>query len=90
MGEAERRFGFKLVDQLRERLPGSRISIGMPSAGFKAQLRQADARRYALIVGESELTAGKVSVKPLRDGAPQRLATVEECADLLRQTRAPA
>jgi histidyl-tRNA synthetase len=91
-GDAERRFGFKVVDQLREKLPGSRISIGMPSAGFKSQLRQADksGARYALIIGEAELAAGKLSVKPLRDGAPQRLATVEECADLLRQTRAPA
>ncbi|HET7607952.1 MAG TPA: ATP phosphoribosyltransferase regulatory subunit, partial [Gammaproteobacteria bacterium] len=87
-GDAERRFGFKLVDQLRERLPGVRIALGVPSAGFKAQLRHADksGARFALIVGESELAAGKVAVKPLRDGKPQRLATVEECADLLLET----
>jgi histidyl-tRNA synthetase len=87
-GEAERRFGFKVVDRLRERLPGIKISIGMPSAGFKAQLRHADksGARFALIVGESELAAGKVALKPLRDGKPQRLLTVEECADALRET----
>ena len=91
-GDAERRFGFKVVDQLREQLPGIRISLGMPSAGFKAQLRHADksGARFALIIGESELAAGKVAVKPLRDGKPQRLATVEECVDLLRQTPASA
>jgi histidyl-tRNA synthetase len=91
-GEAERRFGFKLVEQLRERLPGVKVSIGMPSAGFKAQLRHADKNgaRFALIIGESELAAGKVSVKPLREDRPQQLVTVEECAGLLRQTRVSA
>jgi histidyl-tRNA synthetase len=85
-GEAERRFGFKVVDRLRELQPGLKVSIGMPSAGFKAQLRHADrsGARFALIVGESELAAGKVALKPLRDGKPQRLLTVEECADALR------
>jgi histidyl-tRNA synthetase len=91
-GEAERRFGFELVEQLRERLPGVKVSIGAPSAGFKAQLRHADksGARAALIVGETELTARKVSFKPLRDDKPQQLVTVEQCAELLRQMRAPA
>jgi histidyl-tRNA synthetase len=91
-GEAERRYGFELVERLREMLPGIRVSIGAPSAGFKAQLRHADksGARVALIVGENELTAGKVGFKTLREDRPQRLVTVEECAELLRQTRAPA
>ncbi len=91
-GDAERRFGFKLAEQLRERLPGLRLSIGGPAAGFKAQLRRADksGARYALIVGESELAAGKVSLKPLREEGPQQLVTVDECVELLRQTRASA
>jgi histidyl-tRNA synthetase len=77
-GDAERRFGFKVVDELRERVPGVKISLGAPSAGFKAQLRHADksGARFALIVGDSELKAGKVALKPLRDGTPQRLFTV--------------
>ena len=91
-GEAERRFGFKLLEQLRARLPGVKLSVGTPSASFKAQLRHADksGARFALIVGESELAAAKVSVKPLREDKPQQLATVEECAERLRKTRPPA
>lgn len=91
-GDGERRFGFKLAEQLRDRLPGLKLSIGGPAAGFKAQLRRADksGARYALILGETELAAGKVSLKPLREDRPQQLVTVEECIDLLRQTRAPA
>jgi histidyl-tRNA synthetase len=91
-GEAERRFGFQLLEQLRTRVPGAKVAVGMPSAGFKAQLRHADksGARFALIIGESELAAAKVSLKPLREDKPQQLVTVEECAERLRQTRAPA
>jgi histidyl-tRNA synthetase len=91
-GAAERRFAFKLAEQLRERLPGVKVALGSPAAGFKAQLRHADksGALVALIVGESELEAGKVAFKPLRDGTPQRLVTVEECVDLLRRMRASA
>ncbi|HVY63417.1 MAG TPA: histidine--tRNA ligase [Gammaproteobacteria bacterium] len=86
-GEAERRYGFKLAEQLRDRLPGLKLWIGGPAAGFKAQLRRADrsGARFALIVGESEVAAGKVSVKPLRDDRPQQLLSVDECAALLAE-----
>jgi histidyl-tRNA synthetase len=92
VGDAERHFGFKLAEELRNRLPGLKVSLGGPAVGFKAQLRKADksGARFALIVGEAELGAGKVSLKPLREDAPQRLVTVAECVDALGQTYAPA
>jgi histidyl-tRNA synthetase len=91
-GEAERRYGFKLAEELRGRLPSLKLSLGGPAAGFKAQLRKADksGARVALIVGAAELAAGKVSFKPLREAKPQELLTVEECVVLLRQTPASA
>jgi histidyl-tRNA synthetase len=84
-GDDARRFGFRLVESLRDRIPGIKVSIGSPAAGFKAQLRRADksGARFALIVGEAEAAGGKVSVKPLRADEPQRLLSVEECAVLL-------
>jgi histidyl-tRNA synthetase len=87
-GEAERRFAFMLAEELRERLPGLKLAIGAPAAGFKAQLRRADksGARFALIVGETERVAHKISLKALREDQPQRLLTVEEGVDLLRQT----
>ena len=39
--------------------------------------------RFALIVGEAEVAAGRISVKPLREDRPQVLVTVDECAELL-------
>jgi histidyl-tRNA synthetase len=91
-GEAERRFGFKLAEELRGRLPKLKLSLGGPAAGFKAQLRKADksGARVALILGETELKAGCVSFKPLREDTPQELVTVEECVARLRQTPASA
>ncbi len=91
-GDAERRFGFELTERLRDRLPALHLSAGSPGAGFKAQLRRADksGAQYALIVGESEAAAGRVSVKSLRDDRPQQLLTVDECVALLRAGPASA
>ena len=84
-GDAERRFGFKLAEQLRDRLPSLRLSLGGPAAGFKAQLRRADksGARYALIVGADEVAAGRGSVKALREDRPQQLLDVDSCVALL-------
>jgi histidyl-tRNA synthetase len=40
--------------------------------------------RYALIVGEDELKAGEVSVKPLRTDEPQTRVRRDSVADTLR------
>jgi histidyl-tRNA synthetase len=84
-GEAQRRHAFGLAEQLRDRLPWLKLSLGSPAAGFKAQLRRADksGARFALIVGESEVAAGRVSVKALREERPQELLTLDQCARLI-------
>jgi histidyl-tRNA synthetase len=91
-GEAERRYAFRLAEALRDRVPGLRLSLGGSAAGFKAQLKRADrsGARFALIIGEAEIAAGRVSVKPLREDRPQELLTVEECAERLRAERRSA
>ena len=88
-GDAARRFGFKVVEGLRDAVPGVKIAIGSPAAGFKAQLRRADksGARFALIVGDDEVAQGRVSVKPLRADEPQRLLSPAECAGLLSPKR---
>ena len=82
VGDAALRQGFKLAEELRGRVPGLRLSIGLPAAGFKAQLRRADksGARYALILGDDEVAAGKVGLKPLREDRSQELLTFDECA----------
>jgi histidyl-tRNA synthetase len=80
VGEAARSKSFAIAETLRDRLPRVHLSLGQPSAGFKAQLRHADksGARYALIIGEDELASAKVSIKALRADVPQQLLTLDE------------
>jgi histidyl-tRNA synthetase len=90
VGDAARRRGFVVAEELRASVPGLKVSIGVPSAGFKAQLRRADksGARFALIIGDSELESGRISVKPLREAGEQELLQVEEfAARLLARNR---
>ena len=80
VGDEARRRGFSLAEELRERVPGIRVLLGLPVSGLKAQLRRADkyGARYALILGDEELAAGQVSLKPLREWGEQERLTTEE------------
>jgi histidyl-tRNA synthetase len=90
-GDAARRHAFKLAEELRDRVPGLRLAGGS-AGGFKAQLRRADksGARYALIIGDTELAANRIGLKPLREDRPQELVTVDECVRLLGAARPSA
>jgi len=79
-GDAARRAGFAAAEALRDAVPGISVSIGAPSAGFKAQFRRADksGARFALIIGEDEVAAGKYGLKPLRTDEPQLTLSLDE------------
>ena len=79
-GDAARRVGFAAAEKLRDALPGISVSIGAPSAGFKAQFRRADksGARFALIIGEDEVAAQKFGLKPLRTDEPQLSLSLDE------------
>jgi histidyl-tRNA synthetase len=86
VGEVARRKSFATAERLRERIAGLCVSIGQPSSGFKAQMRRADmsGARFAVIIGEDELASDKVSIKSLRRDSAQRLLTVDEVVEYLR------
>ncbi|HEX6995025.1 MAG TPA: histidine--tRNA ligase [Gammaproteobacteria bacterium] len=79
-GDAARRAGFSAAEALRDAVPGISVSIGAPSAGFKAQFRRADksGARFALIIGEDEVAAKKYGLKPLRTDEPQLTLSLDE------------
>ncbi|MGB7214984.1 MAG: histidine--tRNA ligase [Gammaproteobacteria bacterium] len=79
-GDAARRAGFAGAEALRERVVGISVSIGAPSAGFKSQMRRADrsGARFAVIIGEDEVAAGRYSLKPLRTDEPQEALELDE------------
>src|SRR5690606_21162785 len=84
-GDEARRAGFAAAETLRDRVPGISVSIGSPSAGFKAQMRRADrsGARFAVIIGEDEVAAGQYALKPLRTDEPQLSLSLEDLVQRL-------
>ncbi len=62
----------RLAEQLRDALPGLRLTLNAGGGKLAAQLRRADkcGARFALILGEDETTRQTVQVKSLRDSTP--------------------
>ncbi|MCC7256795.1 MAG: histidine--tRNA ligase [Gammaproteobacteria bacterium] len=73
VGEGATAAALRLAEQLRDARPGLAVEMNCGGGGFKAQLRRADASgaAVALIIGEDEVAAGTVGVKPLRTDAAQ-------------------
>ena len=75
-GEAATTAAWKLAEWLRD--SGRSVVMGN-GASFKSQMKKADASgaRYAAILGDEEVAAGKLTLKPLRENTPQELLTPE-------------
>ncbi|HET7198307.1 MAG TPA: histidine--tRNA ligase, partial [Burkholderiales bacterium] len=83
-GEGTLESALRLAQELRAR--GLQVVLHAGGGSLKSQMRKADASgaRFALIVGEEELRAGEVSVKPLRGEAAQSRHRPERLADILK------
>ncbi|MEM6576272.1 MAG: His/Gly/Thr/Pro-type tRNA ligase C-terminal domain-containing protein, partial [Pseudomonadota bacterium] len=70
-----------LAEQLRDEVPGLRLIQNLGSGSFRAQFKRADksGAELALVLGESELEAQTVQIKPLRQAGE---ATVVGFSDL--------
>lgn len=77
--------GLQLAEQLRDTLPGRRIRCHCGGGSFKSQMKKADqsGAQFALILGEAELAAGLVTVKPLRQDGEQQQVTQAEAGAYL-------
>ena len=76
VGDAAQRHGLALAERLRDQLPALRLRMHCGGGGFKAQFRRADhsGARFALILGEDEINADTVAVKPLRAAQNEQLS----------------
>nr|MDT0251765.1 histidine--tRNA ligase [Endozoicomonas sp.] len=76
-----------VIERLRDALPDLKILMNCGGGGFKAQMKRADrsGAAYALILGEDELKAGVVTVKPLRTGTEQQQMPITEVAGYLQK-----
>ncbi len=85
-GEGTLGRGLFVAEHLRASLPGLKLMTNMGGGSFKAQFRRADksGADIALVIGEEEATRNQVTIKRLREEAPQE--TVPE-ADLPTRLR---
>jgi len=85
-GEGTLEFAFSLSESLRQQ--GLKVLMHAGGGSFKSQMKKADASeaRIALLIGEDELKAGKVTVKPLRTGEPQVQVAVADLATTIKES----
>jgi histidyl-tRNA synthetase len=79
-GEAAARFAAQAAERLRDL--GHAVIMHSGGGKFASQMKRADASgaRFALIVGDSELAAQALSVKPLREAGAQELLGLDAVA----------
>ena len=77
----------KLAESLRDQIPRLKLQTQAGGGSFKSQMRRADksGANLALILGESEVEAGTVSIKLLREDKPQQEILQEHLASQLGQ-----
>lgn len=82
-GEAAAEFSWKVAESLRD--DGLKVVLHSGGGNFKAQMKKADASgaRFAAIIGEDEVVAGQISIKPLREAAEQIRVDLAGAAALL-------
>ncbi|HEX9396554.1 MAG TPA: histidine--tRNA ligase [Burkholderiales bacterium] len=79
-------YAFSLCESLRQ--DGLQVVLHAGGGSFKAQMKKADTSGalYAVLIGEDELKAGKVTVKPLRSGQPQYQVSREELPAKIKES----
>jgi histidyl-tRNA synthetase len=87
LGETAQRRAQALGESLRDALPALRLQVHCGAGGMKARMKRADrsGAEHALILGEDELAAGTIVIKPLRGGEQTTVALAEAAAELARR-----
>jgi histidyl-tRNA synthetase len=88
MSVEQQAWAHRVAQSLRDALPAWRIRVHAGGGKLKNQLRRADqsGARWALIIGDDEMAAGRVTVKPLRSGSEQQTVSVETLIEQLGQS----
>ncbi len=72
-GENSAHFASRVAEQLRD--ANLRVILHCGAGNFKAQMKKADASgaRFSVIIGDDEVQAGEVSIKPMQGGEQVRV-----------------
>lgn len=90
MGEGGTLAGLLLAEELRDEMPDLRVVYNCGGGSFKSQFKKADksGASVALVLGESEIAEGKVTIKWLRFEAEQQTVERAELVAHLREKMA--
>jgi histidyl-tRNA synthetase len=82
VGEGVYNKALAITEAVRDEFPAISIKAHVGGGSFKSQMKKADksGAQYALLMGEDEVTANKVTVKPLRSGGDQVQLDISELA----------
>ncbi len=85
VGDGTLQRAFTLAEELRDRIPGIRVAMNMGGGSFKSQLKRADKSEahYALVLGEQELSEGRIGLKPMRSDEEQTSVALDDIAEVL-------
>ncbi|MBU2279925.1 MAG: histidine--tRNA ligase [Gammaproteobacteria bacterium] len=88
LSEAAELAAVSVAEQLRNALPGKRIVLHCGGGNLKKQLKRADksGAELGLLLGETELAAGQVTLKWLRADKPQLTVEIADLAAVLLQS----
>ena len=86
VGEGTHERAFALAEELRDGIEGIRVETNLGGGSFKSQMKRADksAANYALILGEQELSEGRIGLKPLRSNEEQESIALDNLASVLK------
>ncbi|MDM7858553.1 histidine--tRNA ligase [Thiopseudomonas acetoxidans] len=86
-GEASELAALQWAERIRDALPQVRLQVNAGGGSFKSQFKKADksSALYALILGDNELQAQQISIKPLRNEDEQQTLALDELIDHLAQ-----
>lgn len=88
VGEQAEKIGLRLAEQLRTEIPTLKLQVDCAGGSIKSQFKKADksGAKYALILGEDEVTQGKVAIKSLRDEqSGQQLLVLDSVIEFLKK-----
>jgi len=85
VGEGTSLAGLKMAERIRTELPGLKIMHHCGAGNFKKQMKRADksGARIALIIGESELESGCVTIKALQASTAQQTVAMDQLIKVL-------
>jgi histidyl-tRNA synthetase len=85
VGEQAPAAALQIAERVRDALPGIRLLCHCGGGSFKSQFKRADrsGARVALVLGDDELSAQRIGIKPLRSGEDQRDVALSELAEQL-------